>query len=152
MNELRAQTEAQALRRNVAQLKEEVQYLRTSQEQLYQEMERLRTSMGTGDRTVTARLDALEADLNESKRAQRGMKDELSKTLKSVLQAVQKPSPGGSRYAAGGYTAREHIVKRGETLSTIAQAYGVKVEAIVKASGIKNANFVREGQKLLIPE
>jgi len=47
---------------------------------------------------------------------------------------------------------REHIVQPGETLSVIAAAYGVKVNAIVEANNLKNADSIRPGQKLFIPE
>ena len=43
-----------------------------------------------------------------------------------------------------------HIVRRGETLSAIAQRYGVTVAQIKKLNGLKNGNLIRVGQKLLI--
>ena len=44
-----------------------------------------------------------------------------------------------------------HIVQRGETLSSIARRYGVSVQAIINANGIRNPNFVWVGQRLRIP-
>jgi len=44
------------------------------------------------------------------------------------------------------------VVKAGETLSTIAAAYKVRVNAIAEANNISNPNSIRPGQKLLIPE
>ena len=49
-------------------------------------------------------------------------------------------------------TGIEHVVQPGETLSAIAQAYGVKIDTILKANNIKNANSIRVGQKLFIPD
>lgn len=46
----------------------------------------------------------------------------------------------------------EHVVKAGETLSAIAAAYKVKPSVILSANGIKNANNIRVGQKIFIPE
>lgn len=45
-----------------------------------------------------------------------------------------------------------HIVKKGETLTTIAKSYRVSVPAIKKANNIKDADKIRIGQKLDIPE
>jgi LysM repeat protein len=44
-----------------------------------------------------------------------------------------------------------HIVKAGETLSGIAAMYGVTVQAMMQANGIKNPNWIYAGQKLVIP-
>ncbi len=44
-----------------------------------------------------------------------------------------------------------HIVKRGETLSQIAQKYDdVTVNDIVRLNGLKSADIIKEGQKLII--
>ncbi len=43
-----------------------------------------------------------------------------------------------------------HIVRRGETLSSIARRYGVTVRQIKKLNGLKNGNLIRVGQRLLI--
>lgn len=45
---------------------------------------------------------------------------------------------------------RSHTVKKGETLGKIAQKYGVTVNAIKQANGLRNDN-IRAGQKLKIP-
>ncbi len=44
-----------------------------------------------------------------------------------------------------------HTVKRGETLSEIAKAYGVPMQAIVEANGLENPNKIVTGQELIIP-
>lgn len=44
-----------------------------------------------------------------------------------------------------------HVVRRGETLSEIAKAYGVTSQAIVEANDIENPNRIITGQKLIIP-
>ena len=48
--------------------------------------------------------------------------------------------------------ARAHYVKRGQTLSGIAQRYGVTTKALMQANGIKNANRIYVGQRLVIPK
>ncbi len=44
-----------------------------------------------------------------------------------------------------------HVVQRGETLYSIARRYGVSVQAIVNANGIRNPNLIYVGQRLRIP-
>jgi len=45
-----------------------------------------------------------------------------------------------------------HRVRRGETLSTIAERYGASVRSICVANNIRRRNFIRTGQKLKIPQ
>ena len=75
--------------------------------------------------------------------------------------ASTPPAHTKSPVAAGPYNpsaqlvnvkeAQEHIVQPGESLSTIAAAYKVKLGDVMQLNGIKNANIIRPGQKLLIP-
>ncbi|MFH1284925.1 MAG: M23 family metallopeptidase [Candidatus Peregrinibacteria bacterium] len=44
-----------------------------------------------------------------------------------------------------------HTIESGETLSLIAQRYGIGVETVMWENNIGNANSIRTGQKLLIP-
>ena len=44
-----------------------------------------------------------------------------------------------------------HVVQPGEVLGVIAKLYGVSVDAILTANGIKDANVVQRGEKLVIP-
>jgi LysM repeat protein len=50
--------------------------------------------------------------------------------------------------AAQGVT---YVVQPGDSLSLIALSYGVTVDAIVQANGLPGADFIRVGQKLVIP-
>ncbi|WP_417123231.1 LysM peptidoglycan-binding domain-containing protein [Ruminococcus bicirculans (ex Wegman et al. 2014)] len=43
-----------------------------------------------------------------------------------------------------------YTVKRGDTLSGIAQRYKITVAKLVKDNGIKNANLIYVGQKIKI--
>jgi LysM repeat protein len=56
-------------------------------------------------------------------------------------------SSGGGTTSSGGTI---HVVQRGETLSSIAQRYGTSVSALVRANGLRNANFIWVGQRLRI--
>jgi LysM repeat protein len=48
-------------------------------------------------------------------------------------------------------SAQSHTVQTGETLSQIAKAYGVSVQAIVAANGLADPNHIVTGQVLVIP-
>ena len=48
--------------------------------------------------------------------------------------------------------SRTHTVKYGESLSGIAAHYGVSVRSIVEANGLRNANQIYAGQRLVIPD
>lgn len=50
----------------------------------------------------------------------------------------------------GEATVREHIVQKGETLSTIAHRYGTTIGRLMDLNNLKNANYIREGQVLLL--
>jgi LysM repeat protein len=63
--------------------------------------------------------------------------------------ARRQDSMAGARSAAG--SGGEHIVQKGETLSLIAQRYGVTVAAVKASNGLSNANLIQIGQSLVIP-
>jgi LysM repeat protein len=63
--------------------------------------------------------------------------------------ARRQDSMIGARSAAG--SGGEHIVQKGETLSLIAQRYGVTVAAVKASNGLSNANLIQIGQSLVIP-
>ena len=46
----------------------------------------------------------------------------------------------------------EHTVQSGETLSEIASAYGVRMNALIEANGLKDPDSIRVGQTLFIPD
>lgn len=67
---------------------------------------------------------------------------ELDKLIKQTAAA---PAPGGA-------SGIEHTVRPGETLSTIAAAYGVQVKTLIEVNKIQNPNVLSVGQKLFIPQ
>lgn len=44
-----------------------------------------------------------------------------------------------------------YTVKKGESLDIIAKKFGVKKQDIIALNGIKNENFIKAGQKILLP-
>ena len=55
---------------------------------------------------------------------------------------------GGSFFA---HAESTHVVRKNETLSAIAQKYGVSANAIQAYNGISNTNLLFVGKKLKIP-
>ena len=49
------------------------------------------------------------------------------------------------------YAARTHRVRRGETLSGIAERYRVSLRALRRANAIRDDDYVRAGMRLRIP-
>lgn len=48
-------------------------------------------------------------------------------------------------------TSRVYTVRRGDTLSGIAQRFGVSLDSLIRANGIRNPRFIYVGQRLVIP-
>lgn len=137
----------EALKADVYRLKEQSSTAVSGYEQMYADIDRLRRESTKGDQSLAEKLDQLERRLRNQERALDAMPKqivaELSRKMASVLQSQ---APRGSQYG------REHVVQSGETLSEIAAAYGATVKMVVRANGLKNANAIRAGQKLFIPE
>ena len=70
----------------------------------------------------------------------------------NLIRAGQKlVIPGVTRRQALEARGTRYVVQSGESLSVIAEKYGVTVEAIMAANGIDDPNTIVVGQELLIP-
>jgi len=103
---------------------------------------------------LDGRVNATERKINSLEKARnkdrQDIVDTLSKKMADLMQRSSSSSSSRSgRRSEYGY---EHVVKSGETLSEIGTAYGVSVKMIMDENGIKNANMLRAGQVLFIPE
>lgn len=63
--------------------------------------------------------------------------------VKKPVISSAPPKPASS--------SKTHVIQPGETLYRLSLKYGVSVAAIQKANGLKDANTVRDGAKLVIP-
>lgn len=155
-------------------IQEDLNKINGRQDQLEATAEELRQNMrslGAGETAekavVEKRLSALESRIKSVDEAREVDKKEiiekLSKKIVDVINKhrgpVEREPPGGGttggrRVSSAGSApgAVEHVVKEKESLSLIAQKYGVTVDAIVAANRLKNANVVRVGQVLKIPQ
>lgn len=142
----RIEGDAESMRRQLEYLGEELRRIQT----------RSAAAAETQSASLQAALAALEARIQRLETQRETDRREIIETLSrrvadlvNAQAAAAAPRSGGA--GPGGY-AYEHIVTGGETLSRIAQAYGTTVSAILKANNLPNADTLRVGQKLLIPE
>lgn len=120
-------------------------HLQQQQELLRAEIRRLESALAAQRRDSSEAL-ATERAIRE--REHQEMIDELSRRMAGLIASQRPAATSRSR----GETGYEHVVKPGETLSQIAAAYRVTVDAIVRANELRNPDNVRAGQKLFIPE
>lgn len=142
------QSDVDDLRAQVYQLDSRIQALEESNQRLHADMESLRVSNAEHMRNVDEEVSAVKKRVDASESARNRMKDHIISDLsKKMANVISKQVPGSA-----GEVGRYHVVEKGDTLSAIATAYHANVDAIVKANGLKNANAIRVGQKLFIPE
>lgn len=156
---------------------QEVQRLSSQFDQMESRMEQISSRMGriegsSSARDVKAEIGALRSELDQLKRRQAAMHDEIVKEISAKMAALLKdrqpaaqPSRSGDAPRSGrsGRTQQaevaesgptgpyfEHIVEKGETLSYIAKECNTTVQKIKQYSGLKS-DSLRVGQKILIP-
>lgn len=104
-------------------------------------------------RNIRRNLQKLESELETERRQRRQTEEKLVNTVSSEIAAAlsefEDSSGGQSRQqpeSRGTYT-----VKKGDTLSAIAQAFEVSIDDLRDINNLKS-DLIREGQKILIPE
>ena len=152
----------------------EVQYLREEMRRMNDRLQASEAQVGDIQRTAYSaeanrpayataaevaalreQIAALQRQVRDLDAARAGDKREIYDDIsKKVADLMKKAAPAASSATkkASPQTGYEHVVQAGETLSAIAQAYEVKMDTILKANNIKNANSIRVGQKLFIPD
>ena len=94
-------------------------------------------------RKANERLDERILQIDPSLKPIVDRHEAIPEPVKSAKLAPAHPAPAP--------VAREHIVIKGETLSSIAEHYRVKVVTLEKINHITNDRKLQVGQKLLIP-
>jgi LysM repeat protein len=69
---------------------------------------------------------------------------------KTTAKPTAKPTAKTTAKTAAKTRSTSHIVKRGDSLSSLSKRYGVSVQALKKANSLKS-NMIRDGRKLVIP-
>lgn len=149
--ELRQQAELDQLRADMVRLQGQVAELSQVQQRVMTDVASLQADQADRGRTLDSRLATVERSVGEAagerERLRQTIVSDVSQKVSTLIRTATPPAP-----PARAETGYEHIVKGGETLSAIASAYKVSVNAIMQANGLKDANTLRVGQKLFIPE
>ena len=147
-SEARHNAMIQNLQADVEKLRNQVETLTEGRNEIYQLVGDVQHGSNSSRNNIGTRLDAIEKALDDLEAARirdrEVLLNDLSQKISQILKTQQRP-----KFSE---TGREHEVEAGQTLSDIALAYEVTVNSIVQANNLPNANDIRVGQKLFIPE
>lgn len=166
IDQAREQTARENALADVDRLKARVEGLELAQQDQLAQLAALKEERAKDQKDFRDGLVLLDRAINEAQAGREADKqaiiNDLTDKIAGIAQklqggaSVRPPSGSGTPKTAPENTAetggRVHVIKTGETLSSIATAYKIKVQALIEANGIKNPNTVRIGQKLVIPE
>ncbi len=133
------------------------------QEQFQSQLKVVVEEVGQENQGLTRSLAAVRADLDSSLQDAAAMRQSLGELRVAVQQFAERlaAAQGQIQDIAKRQEATRkvapvrgglHTVRAGETLTTISARYGVGVQALMDKNQITDANSIREGQKLAIPE
>ena len=133
------------------------------QEQFQSQLKVVVEEVGQENQGLVRSLAAVRAELEtvrqESAANRQGLVDlqgSLQQFAEKLATAQKQIQDSAKRQEAARKTAPArgglHAVRAGETLTTIAARYGVSVQALMEKNQLTNANSIREGQRLSIPE
>lgn len=135
----------------VDRLSAQVEDLQFRQQQMQKDLESIRTQLqelrraaGGADPSALKALEDRIAAVDAARQAdKKAIIDQLAKEL-AGLGKTSTPSPPSPA------AAKEYVVQKGDTLSSIAKANGVSVADLKKANGL-SSDEIKAGQKLRIP-
>lgn len=157
-NLARQQADFDSMRADIDALKERLNGIQMEQQALARDIEALRKAPRE-DAAARAKLDQMEQQVRALNAAREGDRkqivDDLSRKVATLVGSSSGGASGsgrsGGRSSGAAETGYEHVVKSGETLSAIAQAYKVSPSAVMRANNMKSSDKLRVGQKLFIP-
>jgi predicted nucleic acid-binding Zn-ribbon protein len=137
------------------------------QEQFQGQLKVVVEEVGRENQELSRTISATRADLEASRQETAGVRQgllELQRPMQEIAEqlaavqtqlqelakrqeAARKAAP--ARSGGGG---EHHTVRAGETLTAIAGRYGVSVRSLLDKNNLADADSIREGQKLAIPE
>jgi LysM repeat protein len=142
------------LREDLVRAEGRLEGLDLESRRIAKELEETRKTTGQ-DREAAAetarKIKDIENRIEQAESSRVADKEEIIRQISAKMAELIAKSAAsrGKAHAVSGY---EHIVKSGETLSQIAEAYNVSSQAIIDENGLQNPNLLREGQKLFIPQ
>ena len=141
----------------VSKLRADVDALQFSQQQTQQDIKQAQAQLDelrrAGPSASANDLQALEVRLRAIDEAREKDKkvilDQLAKELASIGSTRGGASPPSSSPPTA--TGNEHVVQKGETLTSIAKSSGVTIVELRKANNL-TSDSLKVGQKLVIPK
>lgn len=109
---------------------------------------------GGGDEFPKGEFDLLKGKLGDLERRMtklEGAGQKIARLEGQIKRLERSISKREKTLAPGSKKKRYHEVRRGETLSRIAQKYGITVEELCRVNRITPKTVIRPGQKLLVP-
>jgi LysM repeat protein len=136
----------------VSRLNAQVEDLQFRQQQTQKDLERVQTDLQELRRTAggvaSSDLKALEDRIATVDAARQKDKQAIIDQLAKELASIGSSKSGKTELPTTG--TKEHIVQKGETLTTIAKAAGVTVADLKKVNNL-TGDDIKVGQKLVIP-
>ena len=148
------------LQEKIGHLQGDIQSVQSENEDLRNEVSRLKTDLSTTQDSNTQyqkdieRLDTLIKKLDTVREQDRKIiVDEVSQEISRLSKKIQGPSESNKSKSANppGEENTEHVVVKGETLTSIAKTYSISVKALMEANGLTKPDL-KIGQKLLVPK
>lgn len=139
----------------------QIDVLQASHDELAERVARMEGGKGEIG-AVKSDLASLRAEIDGLRRDMGRMRQEITADLtKKVIDILRKNNAEAAaearrqaqeqaRQAAAAGPRKEYVVRSGDTLSLIAQAFSTSVPRIKELNGLKNDN-IRVGQKLIVP-
>lgn len=148
--DMRRRAELDGMKTDLERLRARVEGMAGAQEELFRKVEAAQAAASQARQDQDRRIDDVAREVKAAAAAREQLRreivDALSVKIAEIVKPQQRPPPARTQR---GY---EHTVEPGQTLSAIAAAYKVSVQAIVDANGLKSADQVKAGQRLFIPE
>jgi LysM repeat protein len=110
-----------------------------------------RIEKGGETSALKSEIEALRAEVNRLKSEMRSQRKEIvNDIVKRINTAQPRMAGSGGRSSVDTSNCEQYVVKPGDTLSLISEAFGTTVRRLKELNGLKNDNL-RVGQKLLVP-
>ncbi|MFA4944001.1 MAG: LysM peptidoglycan-binding domain-containing protein [Lentisphaeria bacterium] len=123
--------------------------------QLARRLDLVERQYATADANYKRQLTDLQGLLAKESQARataiKEMGSSVSKTMADMLKEQEKRIVQSLIKSTSAAAQGDYIVKRGDNLTLIAQAFNVSIQSLMRANGLTSSNL-REGQRLTIPK
>ena len=144
--EAQHRTRIDQLALDTQRLSDRVAALNVAQERVYRDVETVHQELRREIHELRQQLDVLSREVAGAGAARERLKNEIIEHLSARLNEIMR-SQAASSPRPRSVTGYEHVVRPGETLSEIAKAYGVTLNAIVRENNITEQTFYRWRRK-----